>query len=62
VSLAVIDVDCDPNAERCTTLPDDGSTISIPLGGSTMDHRSRLMEHVTAARVRSASTSAAPYR
>jgi hypothetical protein len=46
-SLAAIDVDSDPSAERCTTLPDDGSTISIPLVGSTTEQRSRLMEHVT---------------
>jgi hypothetical protein len=47
VHLAVIDVDSDPSAECCTTLPDDGSTISIPLVGSTRDQRWRLMEHVT---------------
>jgi hypothetical protein len=62
VSLAVVDVNSDPSAERCTILPDDGSTVSFGLVGSTRDQRSRLMELVGASRVRSAGTAAEPYR
>ena len=47
VSLAVVDVDSDPSAAGCTTLPDDGATILIRMDGSTTDQR-RLLERVAA--------------
>lgn len=50
VSFAVVDVDSDLSAERCTTLPDDGTTISIRMDGSTTRERARLLERVAAAR------------
>jgi hypothetical protein len=49
VSLAVVDVDSDLSAARCTTLPDDGTTISIRMDGSTTDQRARLLGRVAAA-------------
>ncbi|HEX4941144.1 MAG TPA: hypothetical protein VFW51_01320 [Actinomycetota bacterium] len=50
VSFAVVDVDSDLSAAWCTTLPDDGTTISIRMDGSTTDQRARLLERVAAAR------------
>ena len=46
VDLAVVDVDSDLSAARCTTLPDDGTTLSIRMDGSTTDQRARLLELV----------------
>ena len=62
MSLAVIDIDSDPSAERCTMAPDDGSTFPIRLAGSTADQRSRLMELVAAPLVRAAASAAGPNR
>lgn len=57
VSFAVVDVDSDLSAARCTTLPDDGTTISIRVDGSMRDQRARLLERVGSRELATGSTS-----